>query len=179
MFDENITGTEREDNSGLIANPVISSTIAVTLWVTERDEPVPLYDQAGKYAGDIQIFMSRFCPVEYPSPNLMEHFSLPGLAAVEASIKSKVRLAIPSVYADGDTLYGILRLTMSADLTKGELELFQRQIERQYAIGWGGELEEAIIETSCGDLLYVRLWQDSMEFYPGEQLKTDSLGDIV
>lgn len=172
MFDKNITGTERENDSGLIANPVISSTVAVTLWDAERDEPVPLYDEAGKYAGDIAIFMARFCPVDYPSPNLMDHFSLPGLSAVEASIKRKVQLAIPSVYADGEKLYGILRLTMSADLTNGELELFKQQIERQYANGWGGELEESVIETSYGDLLYVRLWQGDMEFYPAQMFKT-------
>ena len=116
----------------------------------------------------MEKFMARFEPVEYPSHNLMDYFHLPGLATVETSIWRKVQSVIPSVYADGETLYGVLRLRMSADLTNGELELFQEQIAKQYEIGWGGELEAAQIKTACGDTIFVCLWHDSMEFYPAQ-----------
>ena len=167
MKDDEIIGTWREEDSGLITCPVVSSTIFVVLWDDKNDDvDEPLYDRAGKYAADIQNFMDRFTPKKYPSHNLMDYFCLPGLAAVEASIRKKVQSAIPSVYADGETLYGVLRLNMSADLTNGELELFQEQIARQYKLGWGGELEAVHIKTACGDTIFVCLWHDSMEFYP-------------
>lgn len=178
LINEKITGTWREEDSGLITNPVITSTIAVTLLDAGADEEEnvkeALYDMAGRYVDDIRLFMSKFCPLEYPSQNLMEYFTLPGLAAVEASIRGKVKLAIPSVYADGEKLYGVMRLTMTADLTNGELELFKQQIEKQYADGWGGLLEETDIPTACGDMICVRLWQDDMEFYPGQKFQTTS-----
>lgn len=169
MNSTEIIGTWREENSGLIACPVISSTIFVVLWDDENDDvKEPLYDKAGKYASDIQKFMAGFETEEYPSHNLMDYFQLPGLAAVEASIRRKVQSAVPDVYADGEMLYGVLRLSMSADLTNGELELFQAQIAKQYESGWGGELEAAQIKTACGNTIFVCLWHDSMEFYPAQ-----------
>ena len=42
-------GTWREEGSGLIACPVISSSILVVLWDDENDDvDKPLYDKAGK-----------------------------------------------------------------------------------------------------------------------------------
>jgi hypothetical protein len=167
-----IIGTWREEDSGLIACPVISSTIFVVLWDDENDDvDGPLYDKAGKYAADIQNFMAGFAPDKYPSHNLMDYFHLPGLAAAEASIRGKVQSAIPDVYADGEKLYGVLRLSMSADLTNGELELFQQQIARQYETGWGGELEANYIKTAYGDTIFVCLWHDDMDLYPAQILK--------
>lgn len=167
-------GTWREEDSGLIACPVISSSILVVLWDDENDDvDKPLYDKAGKYTADIQTFMAGFAPEKYPSHNLMDYFHLPGMAAVEASIRGKVQSAIPDVYADGETLYGVLRLSMSADLTNGELELFQQQIARQYETGWGNKLESVYIKTACGNTIFVCFWHGDMEFYPAQILKED------
>lgn len=166
MKNDEITGTWREEDSGLIACPVISSTIFVVLLDENGDAAEPLYDRAGKYAADIQNFMTNYISEEYPSQNLMDYFHLPGLSAVEASIRGKVQSAFSGVYADGEILYGALRLSMTADLTNGELELFQEQIARQYKIGWGGELEVTSIKTACGDTICVCFGHDSVEFYP-------------
>lgn len=166
MCRSEIIGTWREENSGLIQCPLISSTLFAVLLDPDSDDVLePLYDKAGKYTADIQAFMAGFTPEEYPSNNLMAYFSLPGLSAVEASIRQKVRSAVPSVYADGDQLYTVLKLEMTADLTNGELELFEAQIEKQYEKGWGGALEEASIATVCGDKIVLCLWHSDIEFY--------------
>ena len=161
-----IIGTWREEDSGLIQCPSISSNVFVVLLDPDTNEVLePLYDEAGKYAADIQTFMAGFAPEKYPSNNLMTYFSLPGLSAVEASIRQKVRSAVPSVYVDGERLYAVLKLELTADLTNGELELFEAQIEKQYADGWGRALEETTIVTACGDVIAFCLWHSDIEFY--------------
>jgi len=160
-----ITGTWREENSNLIDCSMIVSTVFVVRVDPDTDEPIePLYNQAGKYAADIQDFMAKFTTSEFPSNNLMSYFSLPGFSAIEASIRQKIQSAVPSVCAKGEYLYTVLRLEMTADLTNAELELFENQIERQYAVGWGGALESTGITTACGEKIAVCLWHSDMEF---------------
>ncbi len=168
-----IVETWREEDSGLIQCPLISSTVFAVLLDPATNEVLePLYDEAGEYAADIQTFMAGFTPEKYPSNNLMTYFSLPGLSAVEASIRKKVQSAVPSVYADGERLYAVLKLEMTADLTNGELELFEAQIENQYADGWGGALEKAAIVTACGDVIAFCLWHSDIEFYEAKMFQS-------
>ena len=169
MCSSEITGTWQEENSGLISSSKLISTVFVVLVDPDTNETIePLYNLAGKYAADIQKFMAGFATKEFPSNDLMAYFSLPGLSAAEASIRQKIKSAVPSVYAQGELLFTVLKLEMTADLTNGELELFKEQIERQYEIGWGGALMETSITAASGDEIAVCLWQSDMEFYSGE-----------
>lgn len=153
--------------SGLIENPKLYSTVRVSLLEKEGGEVAEaLYDCAACYAQDIAQAMKDFHTKQFPVNDLMGYFSLPS-KQLEKTIKSKVLFAKPTVHAQGKSLYAVLELTMTKDLTVEELGAFTEQIARQYETGWGEQLEFHDIKARNGDVISIRLYHDGLAFFTG------------
>lgn len=156
--------------SGLIDNPRLYSTVHVCLLDTESDEVAEaLYGEAAEYKADINNAIRDFHTHDYPTNDLMRYFSLPSEKTMEASIREKVQSAKLAVCSVRNTLYAVLNLSMSADLTEEEVDAFQEQVESQYRDGWGAEFELQDIKTSGHDAICVRLCYDGVAFYTADE----------
>lgn len=154
---------------GLLQNPRLYSTIRAILVDEETNETVEaLYDEAAKYQADIAREMAAFRTTEYPTNNLMAYFELPDDPDMEKRIKQKVRAARPTVQAEADTLYGVLELELTEDLTDQEFLCFIEQIRSQYRDGWGAEFEMLNIHTDSKDMVTLCLYHPDIEFYTAD-----------
>lgn len=155
--------------SGLMANPHLYSTLRSGLVDPKTGAVIEtLYDDAGQYQEVISRSMASFHTPEHPSNDLMQYFKLPDDPQMEQSIKSKVHSAVVTVEASGAKLYTRLDLSMTADLTRDELEAFTTQIESQYRDGWGAELELLTIPVGK-EAVCLRLWHDEISFFSGAE----------
>lgn len=155
--------------SGLMENPHLYSTLRSGLVDSKTGEVIEtLYDDAGQYQEAISHSMASFHTTEYPGNDLMQYFKLPNDPQMERSIKSKIHSAVATVEASGAKLYTRLDLSMTADLTRDELEAFTAQIESQYRDGWGAELELLTIPVGK-EAVCLRLWHDEISLFSGAE----------
>ena len=152
--------------SGLFQNPRLYSTVRVCLLDDDLNVEEALYEEAAQYCEDVANELKNFRTKEYPDNNLMRYFTLSD-KQIEAEIKRKIISAFPNVKAIGKKLYAVLKLTMTADLSVNELELFAEQIKSQYADGWGGDFEIKNLLMSNSDMICLRLYHEDMSFYTG------------
>ena len=111
--------------AGLFIDPRLYSTVRVSLVDIDTKEVLEsLYDEAGEYEKCIASKMAEFQTDLYPTNNLMDYFKLPDNAAAENRIMQKIRSACPTVCAVGKTLYAVLELELTGDLTDEELHIF-------------------------------------------------------
>lgn len=155
--------------SGIINAPRLYSTVRVSLMEKDSDEVAEaLYDKAAQYCDDVASAIVQFQNEEYQTNDLMQYFELPDYKQMEEMIKQKVKTAFLTTQSRRDTLFAVLELDLTEDLTVEELEVFAKQIEHQYMNGWGGDFEVQNILTSTSDVIALRLWHDELVFYTGE-----------
>ncbi len=158
--------------AGLFIDPRLYSTVRVSLVDIDTKEVLEsLYDEAGEYEKCIASKMAEFQTDLYPTNNLMDYFKLPDNAAAENRIMQKIRSACPTVCAVGKTLYAVLELELTGDLTDEELHIFADQIRSQYEYGWGAEFELQNILTGTGEAVCLRLFHNNIEFYTASAFK--------
>ena len=153
--------------AGLMAAPCLYSTIRAGRVNPETGEAVEaLYEEVGQYCEAITRHLDIFRTDAYPANDLMRYLHWPDDPQMDTEIRRKVRSAHITAEACGTTLYAKLELDMTEDLTVEELEVFTKQVERQYQDGWGAEFELITIPTP-DEPVYLRLWHDDIAFFTG------------